>query len=784
MDSDFVDDPNDEDYVEEIEAPVNQKKKKKRPREAASGLGGQTVASALNLVEDGNTDFRHLTLKKDHDRRPIWVTPEGVIILEAFSPLYKQAYEFLVAIAEPQARPAHIHRYKLTQNSLYSACAVAIETEDIIRTLGRLCKTDLPLVVEKFIKKCTATFGKAKLVLRNNQFFIESRYPQVLRALLKSDVIREAREEAEQQRGVAEGGVHGSLSEFLESDVLAELKRNTDVTRVGMNLGERADEGNSSDEESGEDTGVLSYATGPQRIQNVSFMISTERVQDVKRCALDLDYPLMEEYDYLNSPNPTLKIDLRPSTRIRKYQVKSLSKMFGNSRARSGIIVLPCGAGKSLTGITAAHTIKRSTIVLCYNNPSVKQWKEQFMLFTNIPEKSIRLFTSEHKELLPPPTEACVVISTYSMISYSGRRGDLTASMIEQVKSREWGLMLLDEVHVAPAQMFRRVLQVCSAHCKLGLTATLVREDGLIKDLNFLVGPKLYEANWMDLTQQGYLASVQCCEVWCPMTREFYDTYLSDEIPDRHKKMLYVLNPTKIKVCDYLVHKHKQRNDKIILFCDDIAALELYCEDVLHIPYICGDTPESDRILYITAFKTNPEVNVLGLSRVGDVALDIPEANVIIQVASHYGARRQEAQRLGRILRPKSNMSGHFNAFFYTLVSTDTREMFFSTKRQQYLVDQGYTFKVIQDLVKKSVSYSKLLPKKEDQLNLLNLIINKNADKRDKAEEKALSQMGPSSSAGAVDDEDEVPAAHRRTVATGGISGGAGLTYMEYDVGN
>jgi DNA excision repair protein ERCC-3 len=197
--------------------------------------------------------------------------------------------------------------------------------------------------------------------------------------------------------------------------------------------------------------------------------------------------------------------------------------------------------------------------------------------------------------------------------------------------------------------MFQKVLQIVSAHCRLGLTATLVREDDKIRDLSFLVGPKLYEANWIDLTEQGYLARAQCVEVWCPMTKEFYAEYIrcGSQSHTRTQKLLYLLNPTKIRVCEYLVKYHIARGDKIILFSDDLPALYLYCtllKGVCEIPYICGETREDDRRKYLNAFKSHPDMNCLGLSAVGDTALDIPAANVIIQVSSHFGARRQEAQ--------------------------------------------------------------------------------------------------------------------------------------------
>lgn len=520
-------------------------------------------------------------------------------------------------------------------------------------------------------------------------------------------------------------------------------------------------------------------------------MIKRDKVQTVKECALAARYPLMEEYDFRRDAiNASLSIDMRPSTKIRVYQEKALSKMFGNGRARSGIIVLPCGAGKSLTGVTACFTIKKSTMILCINNASVKQWKEQFKIFTTLSERHVKIFTSETKEQLPvpikgKPLEACVVITTFSMMCFTGRRSEEAQRMIDSIKEREWGLLLLDEVHVAPAAMFRKTLEIVNAHCKLGLTATLVREDNLIEDLNFLVGPKLYEANWMDLTHLGYLANVKCCEVWCPMTSEFYDQYLENQKDARTQRLLYVLNPAKVRACEYLVKLHVERGDKVIIFSDDLRALELYCvtlsrEGGMSTPYIWGGTPEWERSRYLHLFRTSPTCNVIGLSKVGDTALDIPEANVIVQVSSHFGARRQEAQRLGRILRPKSNTSGGFNAFFYTLVSTDTKEMYFSAKRQQYLIDQGYTFKVIQDLVERANENSTLLKSKQQELDLLACIIEDSTvfETNEEDEDKAIKKLEgnlDSGNGGGI----EMTVPKRRTANISNLSGATGTIYAE-----
>ncbi|ORX71405.1 component of the holoenzyme form of RNA polymerase transcription factor [Linderina pennispora] len=367
--------------------------------------------------------------------------------------------------------------------------------------------------------------------------------------------------------------------------------------------------------------------------------------------------------------------------------------MFGNGRARSGIIVLPCGAGKTLVGITAACTVKKSILCLCTSSVSVVQWKQQFLQWSTIREDQIAVFTSDQKERFQG--DAGIVISTFSMVANMRKRSYEAQKMMDFLNSREWGLLLLDEVHVVPAAMFRRVVTQIAAHSKLGLTATLVREDDKIDDLNFLIGPKLYEANWMDLANKGHIATVQCAEVWCEMTSEFYKAYLEET--SRKRLLLYVMNPNKFRACQYLIKFHEGRGDKIIVFVDNVFALRMYAE-TLKLPFIYGGTPQQERIAILNQFQHNPNLSTIFLSKVGDTSIDLPEATCLIQVSSHYGSRRQEAQRLGRILRAKRRNDEGFNAFFYSLVSKDTQEMYYSTKRQQFLIDQGYSFKVITEL--------------------------------------------------------------------------------------
>ena len=392
--------------------------------------------------------------------------------------------------------------------------------------------------------------------------------------------------------------------------------------------------------------------------------------------------------------------------------------MFGNHRARSGIVVLPCGAGKTLVGIVAATTLGKSTMVLCNSTVSVEQWYQQFKMWTDIPEDRLHKFTAGSK-VLPPWlthkdergrfTTAGVIISTYYMISYSQRRAVETADVMNAIVAREWGLLLLDEVHQVPADRFLTcTTEKTRSRCKLGLTATLVREDGKIDDLNFLIGPKMYEANWLDLQERGFIATVSCAEVWCEMAPCFFDTYLKESTPEALRRLLYVMNPNKFRATEYLMDYHERQGDKTIVFSDDVFALKQYAV-ALGRAFIYGSTRQGERMELLEKFKIGATLdngvpcNTLFISKVGDTSIDLPEANVIIQVSSHFAARRQEAQRLGRILRPKKGQrAGEFNAYFYTLVSRDTREMYYSTKRQQFLVDQGYAFKVVTNLIEEN----------------------------------------------------------------------------------
>jgi len=432
---------------------------------------------------------------------------------------------------------------------------------------------------------------------------------------------------------------------------------------------------------------------------------------------------------------PNFRLHWKGQQSLRPYQMEALRRMFtattaaannknptttttaGRQCARSGVIVLPCGAGKTLTGIAAAARLRKSTVVLCTNAVSVRQWKEEFLHWTGLDESRVVTFTADLSKdatsmalSLDMIASGCVLISTYDMVAHKGPRAVQGQAMMDVMVQQDWGLLLLDEVHMAPAATFRLVLSTIQSHVKLGLTATLVREDDLITDLHFLIGPKLYEANWMDLTNQGYLAKVKCVEVQCPMVPCFQEAYNNcskkntlmpssssskGKTSMRLQQLLYVMNPEKIRAVEFLVRYHEQLGHKIILFSDLVEPLQTYAK-ILQRPMIYGDTVEMERQAVLQTFRQDKSgVQTICLSKVGDMSLNIPNANVIIQVSSHFGARMQEAQRMGRILRPKQN---NVPAYFYTLVSAGTKEVDFSQKRRRYLEEHGYEYQIVTDL--------------------------------------------------------------------------------------
>lgn len=440
-------------------------------------------SSLVSSLFPPHGDAAYLPLKADHTSRPLYIAPSTPphIILEAFHPLSLQAQDFLTAIAEPVSRPKHVHEYKLTKHSLYAAVSIGLEPEDIIGVLSRLSKVKIPPETIDYIREATKSFGKVRLVLKDTKYFVESGYADTLRLLLRDKVIREARvieEGANEELEVTTAPKQSSLV-IPGTKYAGAGDSGEHVTDGGGNAsntepapGAADPEANGQDDDDGMFTAHVELDADEEADDDDNvhrFQIKVDEVENVKKRCNDLEYPMLQEYDFrADSVNPNLEIALKPATQIRPYQEKSLRKMFSNDRARSGIIVLPCGAGKTLVGIVAARTIRKSCLILCTSGVSVMQWKAEFLRWTNMDERDIAVFTAEHKQKFQGASG--IVVSTYSMVANRTKRSHDAQKMMDFLTSREWGLLLLDEVHVVPAAMFRRVITTIKAHTKLGLT--------------------------------------------------------------------------------------------------------------------------------------------------------------------------------------------------------------------------------------------------------------------------------------------------------------------------
>ena len=624
-------------------------------------------------------DFSNcITYKEDSKYKPVIAVKakdaNPRIILQTMTDYYKEIVDFLVAIGEPVIRTKNFHEYELSKFSLYSASSMGLETSDIIQILENISKNYLQKDLKDFIIENTKTYGMARIILKKKRYFISCKNQEVLKTIKQ-------------------------IQEVYTSNIKVENKK---INKMQI-------EENNPEE-----------ITFPYCIE-----IDSKDFGSVRNACEREKYPLLEEFSFKEDEGNILNITPRFKSPIRAYQEKALNIMCNNGIARSGIIVLPCGAGKTLVGILAICTIKRNTIIICNNNVAVKQWyreindwvkitktgkektnekKDKYMIEEE-KEKNVCILTSKEKDpLWNLEKDAGILITSYSMLSFQGQRSEEMKKVMNKLMEVDWGLMIIDEVQLLPAKTFSMIIkEKFKSHCKLGLTATLVREDEGIQDLYLLLGPKLYEANWLDLQNDGFLARVKCVEIWSEMHPTFYKKFLeleNEKNAGEFQKLLYVSNPTKYLITLLLLEKHK--GDKIIIFSDNLITVEQYnkffLQKNLNFRMIHGKIGDKDRIKFLNEFRSESGVNILLMTKVGDISIDIPNANVIIQISSHFASRMQEAQRFGRILRPKKDIFSEYNAFFYTVVSKNTNEMTYSNKRHRFLVDQGYYFSIINDI--------------------------------------------------------------------------------------
>jgi len=379
----------------------------------------------------------------------------------------------------------------------------------------------------------------------------------------------------------------------------------------------------------------------------------------------------------------TLDIRLRDVTvsgqpfALRDYQQEAVDRFLDLRTVGSGVIVLPCGAGKTIVGIGVIARLGCATLILTTNVTSVRQWMRELLDKTTIDERDVGEYSGTRKEVRP------ITMATYQILTHRRSKDDPFHHM-KLFRERDWGLIIYDEVHLLPAPVFRETAQL-QATRRLGLTATLVREDGLEEDVFSLVGPRCYCKSWKTMEEQGYISRVTCTEIRVPLSAEAEARYLRAD--SRSKIRIAAENPLKLQVLFAALQKHREEQVLIIgQYLDQLKAIA----SSLQVPLITGEMGHDEREQLYERFRRG-ELTTLVVSKVANFAIDLPDAAVAIQVSGSFGSRQEEAQRLGRILRPKAQGS---HAHFYSIVSDHTRELEFAHKRQLFLVEQGYEYQL------------------------------------------------------------------------------------------
>ncbi|MFO0812545.1 MAG: DNA repair helicase XPB [Gemmatales bacterium] len=546
---------------------------------------------------------------------PLIIQGDRSILVEVNNPKYAAARDALAPFAELEKSPEHIHTYRLTNLSLWNAAAAGLTAKQMVKVLETYTKFPIPHNVAPDIEEVVNRYGRIRLERNGEQLKLVC----------------------------------------PDKPLLAELLRQK---KVALYLGERI---------------------GPD-----SFSVDTAFRGVLKQALVGVGYPAEDLAGY--TPGADLAIALRETTRtglaftIRDYQKDAADVFYagGDVRGGSGVIVLPCGAGKTIVGINTMASMQKSTLVLTTGTTAVKQWHREILDKTSLTEEEVGEYTGETKTIAP------VTLATYQILTYRDSKTD-EFPHFKLFDQRDWGLIIYDEVHLLPAPVFRITAQI-QARRRLGLTATLIREDGREADVFSLIGPKKYDVPWRELEGRGWIAEANCTEIRLGLPQELRMEYAVAEL--RNKFRVASENPAKLDVVDALLKRYPDA--KVLIIGQYLKQLR-DLRDRFNIPLIMGSTPQDERELLYNQFRTG-DVKQLILSKVGNFAIDLPDANVLIQISGAFGSRQEEAQRLGRILRPK--VDGE-SAHFYTLVTRDTREIDFAHHRQLFLTEQGYSYSIV-----------------------------------------------------------------------------------------
>ncbi|MBL0388517.1 DEAD/DEAH box helicase [Tumebacillus sp. ITR2] len=427
-------------------------------------------------------------------------------------------------------------------------------------------------------------------------------------------------------------------------------------------------------EEIREIPGVKEFLQGRKRIV---LEVREKARGPLKRLLAKHGYPVQDLIGFREGR--PLDINLRTKTRegrallLRPYQEESVHAFYSEG---SGVVVLPCGAGKTVVGIAAMAQAKTHTLVLTPNIVAARQWRRELLDKTHLDETLVGEYTAEQKEVKP------VTITTYQMMTYHNKK---TYPHFDRLNQEPWGLIVYDEVHLLPAPIFRLTADVQSTR-RLGLTATLVREDGAESDVFSLIGPKKYDVPWKEMERNGFIAPTTCYEVGVPMSHDWRVKYVEAGI--RQKYRIASENPCKLDALEALLQRHQ--DDRVLIIGQYLDQLQEVGER-FQAPILTGKTPTSERERLYDLFRRG-DVRVLVVSKVANVAIDLPDANVAIQISGAFGSRQEEAQRIGRLLRPKQDGG---ESHFYTVVTRDTVDREMANHRQLFLTEQGYAYRVL-----------------------------------------------------------------------------------------
>ena len=567
--------------------------------------------------------------------------------MDIHDPEANEARFALIPFAELEKSPEHLHTYRLTPLSLWNAAGVGLSADSIMKTLTGFSRFKVPDSILVWMKETMGRYGKIKL--------------------LPLEKPQEEKNGAEEKTDVEESGENqadGIRHETPDAEFLRLKPENALIFK-----------------ELKSSKILLKYLIEDPDEEN-SFLISLLNRGTVKQALLKQGWPVQDEVP-LRDGEP-LDISLKEKTssgtefEIRDYQRDAASSFVGDKSAGTGFgtIVLPCGSGKTIVGMLTMSLLKTSTLILTPNVAAVYQWRRELLDKTNIKDEDIGLYTGEVKEIRP------VTIATYQVLTWRPNT-DAAFPHFKIFRERAWGLIIYDEVHLLPAPVFRITAELQVIR-RLGLTATLVREDGCEGDVFSLVGPKRFDVPWKDLEQKGWIAKAYCTEIRVNIAPSKEIEYAVGTTREKHR--IASENPAKLEIVKKLLTKHKE--NQILIIGQYLSQLETIAKEI-NAPLITGKNTNAERELLYDSFRKG-EINILVVSKVANFAIDLPDASVAIQVSGVFGSRQEEAQRLGRILRPKE-----CDSHFYSIVTRQTIEEGFAEKRQKFLAEQGYDYSIL-----------------------------------------------------------------------------------------